>query len=83
MMFRFNCSGKPIFDERFQEAINKWAKAKGIDPDKVFEVNGWAREGQPKKQSGMQMLVIYEDYKGGLVKPVNTSVFEEAIIDEQ
>ena len=75
---RFNCHGKPIFDERFQEAINKWAKAKGDDILKEIKAYGWKTDYEKAKNE------IINNPKGRKNKlPLNTSVFEEAEIIEQ
>lgn len=90
-MFRSNCAGKPIFDERFREAINNWAAAKGVDPERVFTANDWdMSEGNkrmfnnPNPPSDIKVIGLL-DNEGFKIKPgqqINTSVFEEAIIAE-
>lgn len=72
-MIRFNCAGKPYIDEQlFKEAINDWAKAKGVDPDHIFTANNWdAGNINPiyyNPPSPLSMLVKSQ---------INTSVFEE------
>jgi hypothetical protein len=56
-------------DERFKEAINKWAKAKGINPERVLA----ALDIPKARQAPLSEIV-----KG----PINTSIFEEAEVIE-
>jgi hypothetical protein len=77
-MFRFNCHGRPIFDERFQESINKWANAKGVNPEHVFTANDWDESSNTIPIWGdppMSLSMIVKN-------PINTSVFEEAEVIE-
>jgi hypothetical protein len=64
-MFRFNCQGKLIIDERFRDVINDWANANEVDPESVFARNGWVMADPPFPLS---MLVKNR---------INTSIFEE------
>jgi hypothetical protein len=82
-MFRFNCQGKPIIDERFQEAINKWAKAKGVDPEHVFTANDWdIPKYDQYRQGKISKLRCKPPLKLVVKGRINTSVFEEAEITE-
>lgn len=68
--------------DRFHEAINRWAKAKGIDPEKVFTANDWERG--EETESGQLLAYCPPIPLRMIVKnPINTSVFEEVIIIEQ
>jgi hypothetical protein len=62
-------------------AIHKWCKAKGIDPKKVFEANGWSEEGKSKKQTDAEIPVFgLSHLRCKPKREINTSVFEEAEI---
>lgn len=84
-MFRFNCHGQPIIDDRFKEAINKWAKAKGVDPEHVFTANDWGILSNPFTDKGSEMSVSRLRCRPVLKlrpdQPINISIFEEAIIE--
>lgn len=80
-MMHFNCRCNPIITDQFKDAIHKWAKAKGVDPEHVFAANDWEKVYKETvseivsnaKRTGFR---IWPD------QPINTSVFEEALIVE-
>jgi hypothetical protein len=75
-MIRFNCFGKPMLDDYMMDAVRRWAKAKGVNPEKVFKANNW---NAPMKIIG---LIDDEGFKISPGQEINTSVFEEAEVVE-
>jgi hypothetical protein len=78
-MIHFNCRCNPIGGDRFKEAIRKWAKDKGIDPEHVFTANSWDMPGGNQWIYGDPSIPLDMIVKG----PINASVFEEAIIEDE
>lgn len=66
-------------DSSLRDAINKWAKAKGINPEHVFIANGWDFSKNMDDTQviwGDQPLPLSMIVRG----QIKTSIFEEAQI---
>jgi hypothetical protein len=70
------------FDDAFREAINEWAK------EQVFAATNWrpfqSKEGEKKAQADINRPKVIGRLNAGFKispgQPINTSVFEEAIM---
>lgn len=70
-MIRFKCNGQPYVDPWHQFTIEDW------------EFSGHSREGEPKFQTDIdraEVVGVNSGFKISPGQPINTSVFEEAII---
>jgi hypothetical protein len=83
-MKHYNCRNNADQWDKIAEAVQKWAKAKGVNPEHVFSANDWEVPKYDEYISGGVSAFRCKPALRLLVKgPINTSVFEEAIIEDQ